>query len=80
MIPFAIEKDLGFPVEPPEGGAVDNAVAVSLEWGSEGMFFFWEKATGTFRSLLRIGGKKGFAWVGGHGEGGLVKNVKWLKR
>jgi hypothetical protein len=40
MIPLAVKEDLGLAIQASEGGAVDNAVAVPLVAGSEGMLRF----------------------------------------
>jgi hypothetical protein len=40
MIPLAVEEDLGLAIQASEGGAMDDAVAVPLVAGSEGMLRF----------------------------------------
>ena len=45
MIPFVIYENLGFLLEPPEGGGMDNAVTVSLKFGPVGMFRLIIKAS-----------------------------------
>ena len=61
VIPFAIEEDLRLAIQTAEGGAMDDAISVSLKAGAKGMFRFGSVATSALAGLLSVGSQKGLA-------------------
>ena len=69
MVSLAVEEDLRLPVESTEGGAVNDPVTIPLVARTKGMLRLGQQASCALRGLLGEGSEKGFAWIGGHGEG-----------
>ena len=55
MIPFGIEKHLRLLLEPSEAIGVDNAVAVTLEIGTNRTLFLETQSTAAFLGMGSLG-------------------------
>ena len=82
MVARAVEEDLRLVFEPAERAAVDDAVAVALEFGTQRVFRLGECASARVGGLLRVG-REGFVLklfqfdaVARHDWAGSVAN--WL--